>query len=438
MNKIDKYVDDIAFKLDKLGIEDLVVRGQPTSLTAAIIMKLQLDVMSKQFAEIMGIDRLEAFYSGYEPRDSNAVSCLHLPLARIVPSFCSMASNGAVTVDKTGLVDALTGFAQCVKTGRVPYSLSLRVANIDISDDFELADGIWLRKISRTELRAKYPIERQFTPLSQLEERHWENHCVEAVLERTGTPLEIQRWLRIDHSEAFINSILHTFLVACVPPESHPFATHFVLSSPIEGHCLHRGQSGFRFTPAVITDDEMVKLRGTYKLLTSAGEDRVLQTAIDRFILGRKRSTHHPNRINEPHWDKIVDYVIALETLLLTVHKNGMNQELSYRFRLNGASLLRDAVQCDVYQAFHALKHLYGLRSTVVHGGSRENILKPANRFIEQLGIDCPNHENAMGRISLVARAVEEWITKIAFHLNAMPFDERPYRQKDGWEQLLW
>jgi hypothetical protein len=67
----------------------------------------------------------------------------------------------------------------------------------------------------------------------------------------------------------------------------------------------------------------------------------VLETAIDRFVVGRKRSLQHPNRINEPNWDKIVDYVIAMETLFLTSRGGNIDGELSYRLSVNGTLVLR-------------------------------------------------------------------------------------------------
>jgi len=64
--------------------------------------------------------------------------------------------------------------------------------------------------------------------------------------------------------------------------------------------------------------------------------------------------------------DKIVDYAIGLEALLLCDSKQ---DELSYRFRMRGAMVLAEVGE-DRHQAFQNLKDLYNARSTIVHGHS--------------------------------------------------------------------
>jgi len=67
--------------------------------------------------------------------------------------------------------------------------------------------------------------------------------------------------------------------------------------------------------------------------------------------------------------DRIVDYAIGLEALLL---KDSEQNELSYRFRLRGAMVLGEAGE-DKHEAFQDLKDFYKARSTIVHG---ESVLK--------------------------------------------------------------
>ncbi len=64
--------------------------------------------------------------------------------------------------------------------------------------------------------------------------------------------------------------------------------------------------------------------------------------------------------------DRIVDYAIGLEALLLGDSKQ---DELSYRFRLRGAMVLGEAGE-DKHQAFKDFKDFYNARSAIVHGGS--------------------------------------------------------------------
>lgn len=64
--------------------------------------------------------------------------------------------------------------------------------------------------------------------------------------------------------------------------------------------------------------------------------------------------------------DRIVDYAIGLEALLLTASEK---DELSYRFALRGATVLGGSGE-DKHQAFQNLRDFYNARSTIVHGGS--------------------------------------------------------------------
>ena len=64
--------------------------------------------------------------------------------------------------------------------------------------------------------------------------------------------------------------------------------------------------------------------------------------------------------------DRIVDYAIGLEALLLGDSKH---DELSYRFRLRGAMVLGEAGE-DRHQVFQDLKDFYNARSAIVHGDS--------------------------------------------------------------------
>jgi hypothetical protein len=269
-------------------------------------------------------------------------------------------------------------------------------------------------------------------------EEQWIKHCVEAVVLGRAKPADFQRRLGVEGVDALVNSILHTFLLANIPAKSRPFVTHVVVDSAIERDCFLRGTGGMARDPALLSTDDVALLQRTYAFLTDAEHDRVLQTAVDRFVVGKKRCEHHPNRINQPNWDKIVDYVIAMETLFLTVEGNAVAQELAYRFRLNGSSLLRQCSDEDVRVVFGALKHLYELRSKVVHGSDDVALLKPAARFIRDLGIDSANHQHPLGRLMLVCRKVEEWLTKVLLHLASVPAPERPFRKAGGWEELLW
>ena len=120
-------------------------------------------------------------------------------------------------------------------------------------------------------------------------------------------------------------------------------------------------------------------------------------TALHRFSVGASRRTNA---------DKLVDFVIALESVLLSGIKSG---ELSFRFRLNGAFYLSSRAQerLDIY---NRLKKLYELRSALVHGakvpsyqelakGSTDARNLAAKALLKVLSDGWPNQEFFLGLV---------------------------------------
>ena len=438
MSELEEFVEEIRLKTAGIGPEDFVLNGQILPLTTAVLLKLHLDDLSPRFVSILGKERVEDFFQDYEPKGDNANSHLFMPLSRLIPQCCNASADGHVSLDAARLLESLAKIAECICAGEVDYCFTLRITNIDIKADFELADGIHFRKIPPDILQLKYPIDDNFTPIPPMLKDHWSKHRVEVVIPGRGKPADYQQRFRIEKTGALVNSILHTFLLAGIPAKGRPSITHVLLDSPIERHSFHHGVGSFSVDPTLLSPDDVMKLQETYTFLKNCDNDRVLQTAVDRFIVAKKRDTHHPNRVNEPNWDKIVDYVIAMETLFLTVDGSAVAQELGYRFRLNGSSLLRKCSSNDVRQVFSALKDLYELRSKVVHGCDEATVIKYANKFIERLNIDSPNHQHSLGRLMLVARKVDSWITSLLLYLGTLPVPERPFRKRGAWEEMLW
>jgi hypothetical protein len=66
--------------------------------------------------------------------------------------------------------------------------------------------------------------------------------------------------------------------------------------------------------------------------------------------------------------DGLLDFVVALEALLLPYDQEVRLSDLSYRFRLHGAHFISDS--CDERRSiFRTLRKLYEMRSRLVHGG---------------------------------------------------------------------
>ncbi len=81
--------------------------------------------------------------------------------------------------------------------------------------------------------------------------------------------------------------------------------------------------------------------------------------AVHRFYLGAARPSAA---------DALVDFVVALESLLLPYDSEARHGDLGYRFRLHGGHYLTEK-KAERMQVFKQLKTLYELRSALVHGG---------------------------------------------------------------------
>lgn len=82
------------------------------------------------------------------------------------------------------------------------------------------------------------------------------------------------------------------------------------------------------------------------------------ELALHRFYLGNARS----NTV-----DAVLDFVIALESLLLPYDEDARHAELGYRFRLHGARYIA-RTRSERREISRQLAALYGLRSRLVHG----------------------------------------------------------------------
>ena len=388
---------------------------------------------------MLGEDSVAKFYRESDLTEAGAPIELHLVrwIAGAIQRSCSWLPEKRFHVDGDRLLAELKLFADLVLVGRFDFKISLRLTNVDIRSDVLIDEGITFRRLSPEIVAQKYPLNREFMGVPGIVLPHWTKHCVEVVITRSGTLKQYEQLQRVEHTGDLVNSILHAFVLSGVCGDPRPHVTHVLRESPLGGGCLLYGAGGIGPSPKLLEADDIARVKAAFQFLKNVPSDPVLEVAVDRFMIGALAGTHHPNKVNQPNWDKIVDYVIALESIFLTTSGGTTNQELSYRFRLNGSSLIHEAVRNDRRVTFHALRHLYDLRSKVVHGDASAAV-KSANKFIEVLNIDDPQHTHPIGRLKLVIDQVEEWLRQLLVYLGSIQRCERPYAKQDGWENLLW
>jgi hypothetical protein len=106
--------------------------------------------------------------------------------------------------------------------------------------------------------------------------------------------------------------------------------------------------------------DAIVK---TFKRLRSYNLDQPANSrdlALHRFLLGSTR---------ESPVDALLDYIIALECLLLPYDPATRHSDLSYRFRLHGAHYLGESAE-ERKAIWNKLRELYDIRSRLVRGSN--------------------------------------------------------------------
>ncbi len=438
MNELStSIVSEIAGYLKPDVKPKLVDNGRVRSVSEIVADLLPLTELGNRCYQGIGKSEVDQFYTdlkhGGPPPELHLIKLL----IDIVPQHVTISQNGDIHLNAEQLEGSLSNAFGCISTGKLSYSFTLRLANVDISEPFQLTDSIAFQKSSPAEIARKYPIERRITGVAQLTEENWLRHCVEVVFTRSGSPKDFQNDTGTEAMDSLVNSILHAFLFADTSIGT-PHATHVLLESPTECYCHLRSMHVGWSAPPVMTEADIKQLKQAFDFLQELKSDHVLETCVDRLILGKKRGSHHPNRINSPNWNKIVDYVIAMETLFLTTNGSSADHELSYRFRLNCSTLLSECSSTSRLQLFHALKHLYSLRSKIVHGCNESTIAKPARQFIDAIDPGKSQSLNSITLLKTVASTVEKWLQSAMLHVSAMPTDERPYRQKDGWELRLW
>lgn len=316
----------------------------------------------------------------------------------------------------------------------INYKISFRLLNIKVDGQYNIDENIIIRGLSKQEILKKYPLDKRLFNLPALGESFWFEHNAEVVFNFNGSKEDIENAIQIKATNQLENSILNAFILSGLFRNQYPYATHLALESSYRTINAIQGFNGMRFDPFLISKTEIEEIVKSYKIIEEANKDNVLFTAFDRYIVAKQKEFQHTYKVNYPNWDKLVDYTIAFETLFLTP----VEQELSYRFKLNGTSLISRIDNIDKRIIFNALGDLYKLRSKIVHGGNSDSILKPARKLVNTLSLNTENHEHDIGILIIICNRLDEWFYKIFAYLINLNIEIRPYNKTGIWEDWLW
>jgi len=309
----------------------------------------------------------------------------------------------------------------------------MHLLNIALARDVVLSSSASLRVMSEKEVYSRYPFNEACHSGPYFTRSHWGNHKVEAVVKLDISETELPNLCGFEAIDELEKRFTHSHLLCCFDDQPSIYSTcRQVLVNGIQKQVDLSLMHDYIIDPSVLDEQGISLLKRCFSLLCSDRRDNYLDRSIDRFLSGRKQDVQHPNIVNTPNWDKIVDYVVAMEAILLS----GKKSDLTLRFKLNGAWLLSEAYAIDRKTAFDALGYLYNLRSSVVHGYDLASAKKNARKFLQTLSVSNSETMGDLELINKVSRNLEFWLQRLFFYLAETPEDDRPYICEGAWESM--
>lgn len=318
-------------------------------------------------------------------------------------------------------------------------TVSFRMVNVDFDgfSEYQMADDILLKKLSSDILHEKYPSRTIIAGLGKIETEWWENHSIEAVITLNLSRDEQSEYFTVRRTNELENLITEPFWYSGILLNSFTYATHCQVSFR-ENQRLHvLGYNGYSSMPTKFSLEDLKLVSKAHKIIKEIKLDSVLSRAFNRFLIANKEDLHSPNLVNTPNIDKLLDYIISLETLLLSTREEKKN-ELAYRFKINGTSVLKDLIDIDKTTLLKVLGIVYDIRSKIVHGNDEVKIIKSIDSVFLILGISNSDNSSSIGKIETLSRLLNDWIKNLFEVMTKLPLKERPYNKTGGWEELLW
>jgi hypothetical protein len=317
--------------------------------------------------------------------------------------------------------------------------VSFRLVNLDFEGfvEFQFSENIIFRKLSPEDLHIKYPVKSMIIGVGEFERANWDNHLIEATIKLNLTESKLKELVTVVQTNKLENSITNPFQFNGQIENSLPYATHCYIRTKSRHIKCTLVYKGFKFMPDKLKLHQIQSIAKSYTILQLAASDEVLSRALNRFYIAKKEDLHSPNLVNSPNWDKVVDFVISLETIFLS-SPNDIKSELTYRFRMNGTSLLHDITDFDKKVLFDVLGKIYSVRSRIVHGGIESRIVKEIDLIFSQLNISDKSEGNSIGKLLIISNLLENWIRQLIEKLVNIEPENRPYKNEGGWEDYIW
>lgn len=342
-------------------------------------------------------------------------------IEHLIINAASIKKN-IVVIDNTKAIHVLDDLRNTLAKKTLKYEASARLIGVTLTaKSFALPDGITIHRLTKKELNDRQP----FASTLGSEYLGLLDHPAELRVS-VSVPIDYAQTGLFSHSFIAAKNIVHkqfTKIVEAILVATSGYAKLTAVTLISKGGIdMSSGFHVLREMPmnvdTIIRKGDIDNISAAYDLVSGGRKiDKTLERALHRFLLGRERSDLV---------DKLVDYVIAWEAILLTSSGSPGTHELSYKFSLNGALIISSACRnkkpCEI---FKKMRYAYDARSKIVHGGSEGNI----KRILKDGGFT---------DINGLCDFLELYFCRIVFWLARMNADERPYRKKGGWESLIW
>jgi hypothetical protein len=362
----------------------------------------------------------EVFGDG--PRKAGRWATFDQVFQHIIAS-AARVNKKSVSIDHAQVLRNFRSYRDFLTSPHLRYGARARLFGVKlVRKSLTLPDGVTIHRLNAQEINERQPIVQAFVP-SGLEELVLDVHRAELRVRVTvpvdqsedGALFKAHNAAEQGAREIFAR-ILRALLVTF---SGEAVLGNIELTGGFEQMLASRSfLRGFPWLPTTnLRLRDIKNISVAYGLVSSGTQvDKTLSRALHRFVLGRQR---------RDLVDKLVDYVIAWEAILLTNERKAITQELSYRFALNGASILSVASKANPKPTFRKMRSAYSTRSAIVHGGD------DAKRDKELRAGDFKNLQE-------LCDFLESNFRRVVFWLSALDQNARPYRAKGGWEALIW
>jgi hypothetical protein len=342
-----------------------------------------------------------------------AVEAQSLVIGSLTRSTVAEAGKGVIFYGQV-FKDYLSQVAAALQQRTVEFTLCRRLIGIDLAcERLELAENVHMVRLNDDELTARMPpfelvqfglVTPDLAPMNRVEVRirRRENLLDFDILARGPTRPRVL----LRDSERVQEALLLMAAEGQVELGSYLFQA----TDPPLGSCLPQPANytggGFIFPPLMLHEEELPQLQRCFSVAQKAQAFPPLKSALHRYTLACSRARSE---------DSLVDLVIGLESILL----QGLQNELSHRFSLNGSSLAHWILGKPRKESYQLFRSAYAARSSVVHGYGRK--LKSARL------------ESLSNELRHLLAAFLTWLI-----CDSPRYDLKPRLEADDWLRLLF